>query len=211
MMEAMRYSLALFAAGILFAQTSPLQITTSSLPAAAVGTSYIQQLATSGGTCQGTGTATSTIDSGALPAGLSVTSPTGVEQWSIQGTPIVSGTFTFKVHIFWTLDRRTPFVPVCTDDAVTTLTITVNGGQLPSTLAVDRTQVSTTYRAGHFPPPPETVQVTSTGVPAHFTVRATTNSGGPWLAVSTQSATTPLRCLSLFPSTACCPASTSER
>jgi len=96
MMKVMRYALAaLFAAAALSGQS--LQIVTSSLPNATTNASYLQQLTTSGGACQGTGTATSTIDSGALPPGLFITSPAGVEQWSIQGTPNTTGTFNFTL------------------------------------------------------------------------------------------------------------------
>ena len=95
----MRYALAaLFAiAGTLSGQA--LQIATDSLPAATVGVAYLQQLPVSGGNCAGVGgTAASTVD-GALPSGVSVTSPPGVKQWSVQGTPTVSGTFNFTLHI----------------------------------------------------------------------------------------------------------------
>ncbi|HEY1493053.1 MAG TPA: hypothetical protein VGF49_00860, partial [Candidatus Solibacter sp.] len=90
----MRYAFAaLFAAaGMLWGQQS-LQIVTDTLPNAAVGAGYLQQLTTSGGNCQGDGTASSTIDSGALPPGLSVTSPANTKQWSIAGTPNIAGTF----------------------------------------------------------------------------------------------------------------------
>ncbi len=98
----MKLALALvFAAGLLSGQQS-LQIVTDSLPDATVGTTYLQQLATTGGICQGTGTTSITIDSGALPAGFIVTAP-GVKQWAISGFPTVPGVFNFTVHI--TFDR----------------------------------------------------------------------------------------------------------
>jgi uncharacterized protein (TIGR03437 family) len=187
--------LALFAlfAGILSGQTTtPLQIVTDSLPTATIGVAYQQQLATSGGNCQGTGTATSTVEDGVLPAGIFITSPTGIRQWSIGGTPTVSGTFTFTVHIFFTLDRRTPFVPTCTDDAVKTFTLVINTGQVTATLAVDRTQVISTYRIGQFPPADEKVNVTSTGAAnSQFAAKATINNGANWLSVSPSTGTTP--------------------
>ena len=191
----MRYALvALFAAaGTLFAQ-APLQIATDTLPAATVGTAYLQQLAVTGGACQGAGTATSSIDSGALPPGLFISSPSGIEQWSIQGTPNSVGTFTFTLHVTWNLTLVTPFHPACTDNAVKALTITVTTGTTgppppppptPSPLAVDRAQVSSTYRLGRLPPPAEIVRVISNGTASTpFTAQATTNSGGPWLSVS---------------------------
>ena len=97
------------AASILSAQTgTPLQIVTTSLPPASVGAAYNQQLVTSGGLCSSNGTASSTIDAGALPAGLSVTSPASTEQWFLQGTPVAAGTFTFTVHLRWTFNRVGP-------------------------------------------------------------------------------------------------------
>jgi uncharacterized protein (TIGR03437 family) len=191
-MKMMRLTLAVWfaAAGALSGQS--LQIVTTSLPGATTNTQYQQQLTTSGGTCQGTGTATSAIDSGSLPPGLTVTSPAGVEQWTIQGVPNTAGTYNFTLHISWTLDRRTPFVQPCTDDAVKALSIVVTTGQPPATLSVDRPQVSTTFRVGHFPPLADTVQVSSGGATSvSFTTQSTTASGGNWLSVSPPSGVTP--------------------
>ena len=166
-----------------------LQITTDSLPAGAVGVYYNQQILVSGGSCLPPANASSTIDSGALPGGLAVYSPVGAEIWSIQGTPTASGTFQFALHIRWI--HGTPFGPSCTDEAVKTLTIVIQGSppsQGPFT--VDRTLVSTTYRLGHLPPAAEVVQVSSGATPgAAFTVQA--NSGGNWLSVSPLTGVTP--------------------
>ncbi len=183
---------ALFAAiGTLHGQAPPLQIVTDSLPAATTNTPYLQALTTTGGACQGIGTAISTIDSGALPPGLSVVSPAGVEQWSIQGTPAATGTFNFTLHITWSLNRPTPFYPSCTDNAVKPFSITVTTGQPPATLFIDRSQVGTIFHIGQLPPPAETVQVTSAGTTSiPFTVQATT-SGGNWLSVSPPTGVTP--------------------
>lgn len=192
-MKNMRYAFAaLFAAaGMLWGQQS-LQIVTDTLPNATVGAGYLQQLTTSGGNCQGDGTASSTIDSGTLPPGLSVTSPANSKQWSIAGTPNIAGTFTFTLHVSFTLTQRTPFVQACTDSAVKTLTLTVASGQAASTLAVDRPQVNVTYRIGHFPPPDEKVQLTASGFSATtFSATAKTTAGGNWLSVSPLSGATP--------------------
>lgn len=165
----------------------PLQIVTDSLPAASVGVAYFQQLTVTGGTCPATGTAAGTIDDGALPGGLLITSPSGAKQWFILGTPTASGSFRFTIHLRWTHTRVSPFDQACVDEAVKTLTITV---QAP--IAVDRTQISTTYRTGHFPPAAETVQVTSAGsAPVPFTVQTSTNSGGNWLSATPPSGATP--------------------
>uniref|UniRef100_Q02AE4 IPT/TIG domain-containing protein n=1 Tax=Solibacter usitatus (strain Ellin6076) TaxID=234267 RepID=Q02AE4_SOLUE len=192
-MESMKYALAaLFAAaGMLWGQQS-LQIVTDTLPDATVGAAYLQQLTTSGGNCQGDGTASSTVDGGSLPPGLSVTSPSNTKQWSIAGTPNLAGTFTFTVHVSFTLTRRTPFVPDCTDTAVKSLTLTVGSGQAATTLAVDRPQVNVTYRIAHFPPPDEKVQLTASGFSATtFTTAAKTATGGNWLSVSPLASATP--------------------
>src|SRR5450759_2832269 len=91
------------AAAFLHAQTAtPLQIVTASLPPTSVGVLYDQQLITTGGGCASNGSASSTIDSGALPPGLSVTSPAATEQWFLQGTPFAAGNFTFTVRVRWT-------------------------------------------------------------------------------------------------------------
>src|ERR1035437_1094824 len=93
-------------ASFLHAQTATLlEIVTDSLPPASVGASYNQQLVTTGGVCSSIGTASSTIDNGALPPGIVVTTPGSIEQWSIQGTPFAAGSFSFTVHVRWTYNR----------------------------------------------------------------------------------------------------------
>ena len=192
-MESMRYAVAaLFAAAGLLSGQQALQIVTDTLPNGTVGAAYLQQLTTSGGNCQGDGTASSSIDSGSLPPGLSVTSPSNTKQWSIGGTPNLAGTFTFTLRVSFTLTRRTPFVPDCTDTAFKALTITVGSGQPATTLAVDRPQVFVTYRISHFPPPDEKVQLTASGFSATtFTAAVSTASGGNWLSVSPPASATP--------------------
>ncbi|MGD0776566.1 MAG: hypothetical protein ABSC05_27435 [Candidatus Solibacter sp.] len=178
------------AASFLHAQTgTPLQIVTNSLPPASVGAAYNQQLITTGGVCSSIGAASSTIDSGALPPGLSVTSPGSIEQWSIQGTPSAAGNFTFTVHLFWIHTRATPFEQQCVDDAVKALALTVQANQ---SLAADRAQLTTTYHTGHFPPAPDTVQVTAAGgASVTFALQSVTDSGGPWLSATAQQFSTP--------------------
>ena len=178
------------AASFLHAQTgTPLQIVTDSLPPASVGAAYNQQLLTTGGVCSSIGTASSTISSGALPPGLSVTSPASTEQWSIQGTPSVAGNFNFTVHVQWTHARVSPFDHDCVDEAVKALTLTV---QANPTLAADRPQLTTTYHTGHFPPVADSVQVTAAGGAAvAIAVQSATDSGGLWLSVTAQRVTTP--------------------
>jgi uncharacterized protein (TIGR03437 family) len=189
----MRYAVAaLFAAAGLLSGQQALQIVTDTLPNGTVGAAYLQQLTTSGGNCQGDGTASSSIDSGSLPPGLSVTSPANTKQWSIAGTPNVAGTFTFTLHVHWDKYRASPLVQPCTDDAVKSLTLTVGSGQPATTLAVDRPQVNVAYRISHFPPPDEKVQLTAAGFSATtFTAAANTATGGNWLSVSPLGAATP--------------------
>ena len=178
------------AASFLHAQTAPsLQIVTDSLPPASVGAAYNQQLITTGGVCSNIGSASSTIDSGALPPGLSVTSPPSTEQWSIQGTPSAAGNFNFTVHLTWIHAQVSPFDHNCRDDAVKALTVTVQPNQ---TLAVDRPQLTTTYHTGHFPPAADTVQLTASSGPAvTFALQSVTDSGGLWLSATAQRFSTP--------------------
>jgi uncharacterized protein (TIGR03437 family) len=196
-----RYTLGILAvaglltgASLLHAQSAPLQIVTDSLPPATVGVSYFQQLVTTGGLCSSNGTASSTIDAGALPPGLSIPPPPALtKQWVLQGTPSAGGTFSFTVHLTWTKNRVFPVDMNCVDDAVKALTLTVQGGSNPNqTLAVDRPQIATTYHLGStIPPAADTVHVTSTAGASAITVQAATDSGSPWLSVTPLSATTP--------------------
>src|ERR1017187_878104 len=176
------------AASFLHAQTAPsLQIVTDSLTPASVGAAYNQQLITTGGVCSSIGIASSTIETGALPPGLSVTSPPSTEQWSIQGTPSATGNFNFTVHLTWTHTPVSPFDHYCLDEAVKAFTLAVEANP---TLAANRPQLTTTYHTGHFPPIADTVQVTAAGGAA-VAVQSATDSGGLWLSVMAQSAATP--------------------
>src|ERR1035441_9417729 len=135
------------AASFLHAQTAPsLQIVTDSLPPASVGAAYNQQLITTGGVCSSIGSASSTIGSGALPPGLSVTSPPSTEQWSIQGTPSAAGNFNFTVHLTWTHARVSPLDHDCLDEAGKATTATLHPNETP---AVDRPQLTTPSQPGN--------------------------------------------------------------
>jgi uncharacterized protein (TIGR03437 family) len=162
-----------------------------------VGTAYNLQFFTTGGLCSSNGTPSSLIDAGALPPGLSITSPPLTKQWFLQGTPLLAGDYSFTVHLIWTYNRVLPVDTSCTDNAVRALTLTVqtNSGPNPppanQTLAASPQQIATTYHIGTFPPAADTVQVTSSAGPAAITLQATTDSGGSWLSVTPPSATTP--------------------
>ena len=184
-------------ASLLHAQSAPLQILTDSLPAATMGAAYNLQFFTAGGICASNGTPSSMIDAGALPPGLSITSPSLTKQWFLQGTPLLAGDYSFTVHLIWTYNRVLPVDTSCTDNAsrAFTLTVQTNSGPPPvnpnQTLAANPQQIATTYHIGTFPPAADTVQVTSSAGPAAITLQATTDSGGPWLSVTPQSSTTP--------------------
>ena len=199
-----RYTLGILAvaglltgASLLHAQSAPLQILTDSLPAATVGAAYNLPFFTTGGLCSSNGTPSSTIDAGALPPGLSITSPPSTKQWSLQGIPLLAGDYSFTVHLIWTYNRVNPADTSCTDNASMALTLTVQSNSNPpppptnQTLAANPQQIATTYHIGTFPPNPDTVQVTSSGGAAAITLQAATDSGGPWLSVTPLSATTP--------------------
>ena len=176
------------------------QITTTTLPNATTGVQYSQQIMTAGGTCTGAGTASYSIDAGQLPPGLTVTSPAGVEQWTLQGVPTAAGTFAFTLHVTWTHTRISPFDQACTDSASQALTLVIaqgsggggGGGGGTGGIAVDQTTVSVTYHLGHFPPLPVVVRVTAPNngmVPYNTSV--TTANGGNWLSITPPNGTTP--------------------
>lgn len=196
-----RYTLGLLAVAGLLTGTSLLHAATlqilndSALPVATVSTTYNVPLFTSGGVCSSNGTASSTIDAGALPPGLSITTPGSTKSWSLEGTPSVPGNYSFTAHLIWTYNRVSAADTSCVDNASKAFTLTVQSTSTPpppiQTLAVDRQQVSAVYHIGTFPPSVDTVQVTSSGDAAAITSQAATDLGGSWLSVAPQSATTP--------------------
>jgi uncharacterized protein (TIGR03437 family) len=170
---------------------TPFEIAIDSLPTAFAGSSYFQQVNTTGGLCPATGTATSTLVSGVLPPGVLIISPVSNEKkWFLLGTPTAMGSFQFSVRLRWSHSAISPFDTNCVDEAVKTLTVVVQAPVTP--LVVDRAQITTTYRTGHFPPLPDAVQVTAGGGPnVSFTAQSVTDSGGAWLSVTPDRAVTP--------------------
>ena len=73
------------------AAVTPVQISTTSVPAGQVGVSYSTMIQATGGTTPYSWS----ISSGALPAGLTLTAGTG----SISGTPTASGSFSFTAKV----------------------------------------------------------------------------------------------------------------
>jgi uncharacterized protein (TIGR03437 family) len=165
-------------------------LTDSSLPPASAGVPYAQQIATTGGTCSTIGSASSKLDAGALPPGISVVSSPTTKQWSLQGTPGAAGNYNFTLHLIWTHLRDSPFQPAdCVDDAAKAFTLVVQSNQ---TLLTNRPQIAATWHTSQTPPANDTVQITATGGAAvAFTAQAVTDSGGPWLGVSASGAVTP--------------------
>jgi hypothetical protein len=146
--------------------TSPA-VTTSTLPNATVATSYSQTLTVSGGTPPYTWT----LASGALPAGLSLNSSTGV----ISGTPTAAGSSTFTVTAADALARS----------GSKSLTVVVDGPAADTTPPTGSLMVnggaSTTSSAS------ATLGLTAsddTGVVAYRVVEANDCSAASWVAVT---------------------------
>ena len=107
----------------LYVTTTPLEITTSSLPVGDINFPYSQTLHANGGT----GSYLWTIIGGALPTGLSITdNVTGV----ISGTPTVGGPFNFTVQVDdgSTTATRDLSITISTDPLNITETTLPNGG-----------------------------------------------------------------------------------
>jgi hypothetical protein len=107
----------------------PLTITTASLPAATVTAAYSQTLAATGGVTPYTWS----IDTGSLPAGLSLAASTGV----ISGTPTASGTSNFTVKV--TDSQGTPAT------ATKALSIVVNAAPSITTASLPADTVNVAY------------------------------------------------------------------
>jgi hypothetical protein len=156
---------------------SVLAITTTSLPNGSVGTTYSQPLAATGGTSPYTWR----LISGALPAGLSLSS-SGV----ISGTPTAAGTATFTVKV---TDSTTP-TPQSASQPLSTTVNGASGGALTITTTslpagvLSVAYTSTVAVSGGIPP--YSWSVTSGSLPAGLTLNTSTGviSGTPTTAAT---------------------------
>ncbi|MFW5692403.1 MAG: putative Ig domain-containing protein [Chloroflexota bacterium] len=142
-----------------------LAISPATLPAATAAQAYSQVLSASGGNAP----YTFAISAGALPAGLTLNGST------IEGTPTVSGSFTFTVQV---TDSTTP---IGSDERVYTLDIappilSLNPTALPSGTAAQAYSASFSAADGNAP---YTYEITSGALPAGLTLDNGTISGTP--------------------------------
>jgi len=145
------------------ATTPALTITSSTLLSGTTGTAYHQALQASGGTSPYTWS----VASGSLPAGLSLSSSTGV----ISGTPTGSGTSSFTVRV---TDSSSP---VQTQSAATSITVaaaaealTITSSTLPSGTANSGYSQNLEASGGTSP---YTWSITSGSLPAGLTLAST--------------------------------------
>ncbi len=149
---------------------TPVQISNASVPSGQVGTAYSTTLAASGGTTPYSWT----ISSGALPAGLTLSTA-----GTISGTPTASGSFTFTAKV---TDSTTPTAQAATES----FTITVAAAVTPVTIStgsVSSGQVGTAYSttlAASGGTTPYSWSISSGALPAGVTLSAAgTISGTP--------------------------------
>jgi hypothetical protein len=122
-----KYTLSVVASGS-GTTSSPLAVTTTSLPAGTVGTAYSVTLAASGGTLPYSWT----LASGSIPPGLSLSS-SGV----ISGTPSASGTLSFTVQVTDSGGKQ----------ASATLSLTIDAALAVTTSSLPEGTLNTAYSA----------------------------------------------------------------
>lgn len=161
--------------------SSPVSITTMSLPDATVGTAYSQTVAATGGTTPYTWAVTA----GALPAGLTLNATTGV----ISGTPTTVATSSFTVTVTdaggvtakqalsiatgAALTVTPTTLPAATVGVAYTQKFTAAGGKSPYTFAISGTPAGFTFAAS-------TATISGTATTAGsfpFTVTVTDSAG----------------------------------
>jgi hypothetical protein len=148
-----------------------LQITTSTIPAGQVNVAYSTQFTASGGTTPYTWS----LSSGALPAGTSLASSTGI----FSGTPTTSGSFTFTVKV---TDSTTPTAQTATKSVTFTVAAAAGPVQITTT-SLPAGQTSVAYSAtlqANQGTTPYTWSLTSGSLPTGLTLSAAgTISGTP--------------------------------
>ena len=157
------------------AAVTPVQITTSSVPAGQVGVAYSTMIQATGGTTPYSWT----ITSGALPAGLTLSAGTGI----ISGTPTASGSFSFTAKV---TDSTSPTAQTATKAFNLTIAAAPNPVQI-TTNSLPSAQVSSSYSttlAASNGTTPYSWSITSGSLPAGLTLTAATGaiSGTPTTA-----------------------------
>ena len=112
--------------------SAPVQVTTTSMPAGVINTSYTNGFLTASG---GTQPYTWSISSGSLPSSLTLNTSTG----QISGTPTAVGTSNFTAKV---TDSSNP-----TETATASLSITINGALTITTTSVPNGSVNNQYNA----------------------------------------------------------------
>jgi hypothetical protein len=147
---------------------TPVQITTASVVSGQEGTVYSATLAASGGTAPYSWS----ISSGALPAGLTLSSA-----GTISGTPTASGSFSFTAKV---TDSTTPTAQTATKSLSLTVAAAVTAVQITST-SVPSGQVGTGYSttlASSGGTTPYSWSISSGALPAGLTLSATGTISG---------------------------------
>ena len=155
-------------------------ITSSPLPSGTVGVAYSQTLAAAGGTPPYN---TWTVSSGSLPAGLSLSSSSGV----ISGTPTTAGTSSFFVTV---KDSASGTSPAKSLSITIAAPLSVSTSSLPSgTVGIYYSQTLTVIGGA---PPYSNWTVASGSLPPGLTLNSSTGviSGTPTTATATNSPVT---------------------
>jgi hypothetical protein len=157
------------------AAVTPVQITTTAIPAGQAGVAYSTMIQATGGTTPYSWS----ITSGALPAGVTLAAATG----TISGTPTVSGSFSFTAKV---TDSTSPTAQTATKAFTLTIAAAPNPVQITTT-SLPSAQVNTSYSttlAASNGTTPYSWSITSGSLPAGLTLATATGaiSGTPTTA-----------------------------